>query len=88
MFGQVYAFFVLPLGPQHLRIAIVKEFKMFKLRNKITGYIELSVPDSDPFQFIWLDSIIRTAHIIPPTADNPRYTVQDLTDGDMYLRLR
>jgi len=88
LFGQVYAFFALPLGPQHLHLAIIKEFKMFKLRNKTTGYIELSVPDSDPFQFIWMESIIRAAHIIPPTADNPRHTVQDLIDGDMYLRLR
>jgi len=80
--------FNLPLGVRNLQIAVIREFKTFKLRNKITGHIELSVPDSDPFQFVWLDSVIRIAHIIPPTVDNPRYAVQDLIDGDMYLRLR
>jgi len=88
MFGQVYALFVIPFEDKFLGIAIVKEFKTLKHRNKITGHIELVVPEVDPFQFIWLDSIIRVAHIIPPTADNPRYSVQDLIDGDMYLRLR
>lgn len=87
-FGQVYALFVVPLGPQRLQIAIIKEFDTLKPRNKLTGHIELHVPDSDPFQFIWLDSVIRVVHIVPPTADNPRYAVQDLIDGDMYLRLR
>ena len=80
--------FSIPLGSQQLQIAIIKEFKTIKPRNRITGYIELSALDSDPFQFIWLDSVIRIAHIVPPTADNPRYNVQDLIDGDMYLRLR
>ena len=88
MFGQVHALLVIPLGSQLLQIAIIKEFKTSRVRNKISGYIELSVPDSDPFQFIWLDSVIRIVHIILPTADNSRYTVQDLIDGDMYLRLR
>ena len=61
---------------------------MFKLWNKITGHIELSAPDLDPFQFVWLDSVIHVAHIILPTVDNPRYTMQDLTDSNMYLRLQ
>lgn len=88
LFGQVYALFAVPLGSEQLEIAIVKEFNILRLRNRITGYIELSVPDSNPFQFIWIDSVIRIAQIIPPTTDNPKYSVQDLIDGDMYLRLQ
>lgn len=87
-FGQVYALFTIPLGEQWTEIAVIQEFTTLRSRNKITGYIELKVPDSDPFQFAWLASVIRVAHIILPTADNPRYTVQDLIDNDMYLRLR
>lgn len=88
MFGQVYFLFVLPLGSQQLQIVVVKEFKTLRPQNRITSYIELDVPNLEPFQFIWQDSIIRVTHVMPPTPDNPRYVVQDLFDGDMYLRLR
>ena len=66
-------------------MAIVKPFAQ-KPRNKITGYIELEAKDGY-FKFCFIESIIRTVHILPPTPHNYRFVVQDLTDGDIYLRL-
>ena len=58
-----------------------------KGRNKDTGYIELDGPPEGRFDFYFLESVIRSVHILPPTTNNCRYVVQDLYDGDMYLRL-
>jgi hypothetical protein len=58
-----------------------------KGRNTVTGYIELDGPSDGRFDFYFLDSVIRSVHILPPTDSNSRYVVRDLYDGDMYLRL-
>ena len=84
-FAEVQALFLLhlPRG-QTVELAIASVYTSVG-RNKVTDYIELkrsSTPD-----IVFIDSIVRACHILPPTATNPRYTVQDLLDGDMYLRL-
>ena len=58
-----------------------------KGRNRVTGYIELDGASEGNFDFYFLESVIQAVHILPPTSSNRRYVVQDLYDGDMYLRL-
>lgn len=74
------------LADRVFRIIMARTYKK-RGRNKFTGYIELDGPSSGSFDFYFLESVIRSVHILPPTNSNKRYTVQDLHDGDMYLRL-
>lgn len=74
------------LADRAFRIIIARTYKK-RGRNKITGHIELDGPPDGSFDFYFLDSVIRSIHILPPTNSNTRYVVQDLHDGDMYLRL-
>jgi len=39
------------------------------------------------FDLCFVESVVRVAHILPPTRYTTRSVVQDLYDGDMYLRL-
>ena len=78
--------FSIRLAGQMFRIIVARTYKK-RSRNSITGYIELDGPPNRSFDFYFLDSVIRTVHILPPTSSNSRYVVQDLYDGDMYLRL-
>ena len=68
------------------RIIVARTYKK-RGRNKITGYIELDGPPDGSFDLYFLGSVIRSVHILPPTSSNNRYVVQDLYDGDIYLRL-
>jgi hypothetical protein len=74
------------LSGQTFRIIIGRTYKK-RGRNKVTGYIELDGAPEGSFDFYFLESVIRAVHILPPTNGNRRYVVQDLLDGDMYLRL-
>jgi len=78
--------FSIRIAERTFRLAIAQTYKK-RGRNKITGYIELDGPSEGRFDFYFLESIIRSTHILPPTSTNSRYVVQDLYDGDMYLRL-
>lgn len=78
--------FTISLAEQMFRIIVARTYKK-RGRNGITGYIELEGPPDGSFDFYFLDSVIRSVHILPPTNNNTRYVVQDLYDGDMYLRL-
>jgi len=53
----------------------------------MTGCIELIAPKAGRFDLCFVKSVIRVAHILPPTRYTTRSVVQDLYDGDMYLRL-
>ena len=74
------------LANRPFRIIVGRTYKK-KGRNKVTGYIELEGAPEGSFDFYFLESVIRSIHILPPTTNNHRYVVQDLHDGDMYLRL-
>jgi len=78
--------FSIGLADQVFRIIIARTYKK-RRRNRITGYIELGEPSNGSFDFYFVDSVIRSVHILPPTDGNDSYVVQDLYDGDMYLRL-
>jgi len=78
--------FSLHLVGKTFRILVAQTYKK-RGRNKLTGYIELDSPPDGCFDFYFLESVIHSVHILPPTSTNSRYVVQDLYDGDMYLRL-
>jgi hypothetical protein len=86
IFVEVCAMFSTRVADQTFRIIIGRTYKK-KGRNKVTGYIELDRAPEATFDFYFLESVIRTVHVLPPTKSNHRYVVQDLYDGDMYLRL-
>ena len=85
-FVQVCAMFSICVAEQTFQILVARTYKK-RGRNGTTGYIELDGPPNGSFDFYFLDSVIRSVHILPPTDSNSRYVVQDLYDGDMYLRL-
>ena len=78
--------FSICLAEQTFRIVVARTYKKWG-RNKVTGYIELDGPPDGSFDFYFLESVIRSVHILPPTDSNDRYVVQDLYDGNMYPRL-
>ena len=78
--------FSIDLAGTIFRMVIGRTYKR-RARNKVTGYIELDGAPEGRFDFYFLESVIRAVHILPPTSNNRRYSVQDLYDGDMYLRL-
>ena len=86
VFCQVCAIFMISIENEWYRLAVVRIYEQ-KRRNKITGHIELVAPKDGCFDLCFVDSIIRIAHILPPTRHVTRSIVQDLYDGDMYLRL-
>lgn len=86
IFCQVCAIFLILVAGNWHRLAVVKIYNQ-KRRNKITGHIELVSPKAGCFDLCFVDSVVRVAHILPPTPHNPHSVVQDLYDGDMYLRL-
>lgn len=78
--------FSICVAKRTFRIVVAQTYKK-RGRNKITGYIELDGPPDGSFDLYFLDSVICSVHILPPTSSNNRYVVQDLYDGDIYLRL-
>ena len=85
-FAEVHSLFSVCVDDTTFGVAIVKPFTR-KPRNKTTGYIELEAAKEGNFEFCFIESTIRTVHILPPTPHNPLFVVQDLTDGDVYLHL-
>ena len=68
------------------RLAVVRIYEQ-KRRNKVTGHIELVAAKDGCFNLCFIESVVRIAHILPPTSHTARSVVQDLYDSDMYLRL-
>lgn len=85
-FAEVHSLFSVSADDTTFGIAIIKPFTR-KPQNKIVGYIELEETKEGSFEFCFIESIIQTVHILPPTPHNHWFTVQDLTDGDIYLCL-
>lgn len=86
IFAKMYALFMLRIGDTWYHLGIVRKYRK-KGRNKITGYIELWDAREGEYEIIFIDSIVRYAHILPATSTNKFLVVQDLYDPDMYLRL-
>ena len=85
-FAWVLGLFSISLynGQPH-NLAILQPF-IQKHRNKITGYIELEEVSVDHYEICFVNSIIRAVHIFPPPQNSSRFILQDLVDGDIYLR--
>lgn len=66
-------------------ISFVRTHYRFK-RSKLSRYIELTDRDGH-CEFMLADSLIRHAHVVPPTRTRLQPAVQDLKN-DLYLRLR
>ena len=86
VFCQICALFMISVAHDWHRLAVVRIYEQ-KRRNKVTGHIELVAPKDRVFDLCFVESLVRIAHILPPTDDTARSIVQDLYDGDMYLRL-
>ena len=86
VFCQVCAIFMISIAQEWRRLAVVRTYER-KRRNRMTGCIELIAPKEGHFDLCFVESVIRIAHILPPTRHTTRSVVQDLYDGDMYLRL-
>lgn len=84
-FARVLGLFSLSHHDQTQSLAILRPFTR-RHRNKLTGFIELEEGGQEQYEFCFIDSFIRAVHILPPTSTNKRSTVQDLVDGDAYLR--
>ncbi|KAJ3552152.1 hypothetical protein NM688_g4302 [Phlebia brevispora] len=84
MFAELSAMFTLDVLGTVYKIGIVKFYGHLG-RHLLSDYIQLERLVS--YEFIFLGTIIRAVHILPPTAFYARSIVQDLVDGDMYLRL-
>ena len=84
-FAQVLGLFSVSLHDQTYGLAILRPF-IRRHRNKVTGYIEVSEVSEGRYEFCFTNSIIRAVHILPPTPTNNQFVVQDLVDGDAYLR--
>lgn len=80
---EILSVFSIRLVDRTVEIALVHEFEAMG-RHRMSDYLEIK--KASRFNFIFTDSIVRASHIIPPTWGS-RSTVQDLQDGDMYLRL-
>ena len=85
-FCQVCAIFMISIAHEWYRLAVVRIYEQ-KRRNKITGHIELVAPKDRRFELCFVESVVRIAHILPPTRHTACSIVQDLYDSDMYLRL-
>ena len=86
IFCQVCAVFLISVTDKWYRLAVTRIYEQ-KRRNKVTEYIELVPPKPGYFDLCFVESIIRVVHILPPTSHTPCSVIQDLYDGDMYLRL-
>jgi hypothetical protein len=83
-FAKVYGFFSVRLSSMTHRIALIHRY-CFMGRHPSSEYIELQ--DGHDFDFVHVDTIIRSLHILPPSTYNPHYTIQDLQSPDIHLRL-
>lgn len=87
-FARVLGLFSISLHCQQqpCGIAILQPF-IRKRRSKVTGYIELEEVSVERYELCFVDSIIRAVHILPSSLKGTKFFVQDLVDGDIYLRL-
>lgn len=97
LFAKVHGVFEFRFREELLEILVVRIFRE-KGRHELSGFLE--VEDVNDMDIVLAESIIRPAHILPPmvgrNAGIPRrglavdrvYTIADVVDADMYLRLK
>ena len=73
-FVQVCVMFSICVAERTFWILVAQTYKKWG-RNGTTGYIELDGPPNRSFDFYFLDSVIRSVHILPPTNGNSRYVL-------------
>jgi hypothetical protein len=83
-FVKVYGCFSVRFSTMTYRVALVHRYQ-YMGRHQSSGYIELE--DGVDFDFVFVDTIIRSVHILPPSTYNPHFTIQDLQSPDIHLRL-
>jgi hypothetical protein len=83
-FAKVYGLFSVRLSSAAYRIALIHRYRSMG-RHTSSEYIELT--DNGDFDFIFIDTIIRSVHILPPSTYNHHFTIQDLQSPDIHLRL-
>jgi len=83
-FAKVYGLFSVRLSSATYRIALIHRYR-FMGRHTSSEYIELE--DDGDFDFVFVDTIIRSVHILLPSTYNHRFTIQDLQSPDIHLRL-
>lgn len=87
LFAQILGLFQLRLGTNRYGIALVRIFK-YHGREKLSETIQLE--DVDEIEFVFIESCIRPAHVLPPLYERegpPRFLANDLVDHDMLIRL-
>lgn len=84
-FAQTCGFYTVSVYPHVYHIALVRHYRSIG-HHPSSDYIQLQ--DSKNINFVFVDTILGAAHILPPTTFNSVFTVQDLTCPDMYLRLQ
>jgi hypothetical protein len=83
-FAKVYGCFTVHFSSVTHRVALIHRYQ-FVGRHQSSEYIELQ--DGGDFDFVFIDTIIRSVHILPPSTYNSYFTVQDLQSPDIHLRL-
>jgi hypothetical protein len=84
-FAQVYVFFTIKVASKLNRLALVNVYRTVG-RHMSSNYIQLE--NIEDVKFIFVDTIIRATHILPPSTFQPYYTLQDINAPDIYLRLK
>ena len=83
-FARVLGLFSVSHHNQIHSLAILRPF-VRKYRNKLTGFLQLEEMQ-EQYEFCFINSFIRAVHILPPSHVNKWSILQDLVDGDAYLR--
>jgi hypothetical protein len=83
-FVKVMAYFTVEVSSTTYRVALVHRYRSVG-RHASSEYIRLK--DDGNMDFIFVDTIIRSVQLIPPSTYNPYFTVQDMQSPDIHLRL-
>jgi hypothetical protein len=84
-FASILALFTLHTLTIDLCVALICRYHSVG-RHSSSDYIQLQ--DVNQIDFIFVDSIVRAVHILPPSTYNPFLTVQDISSPDIHLCLQ
>ena len=83
-FAKVYGLFSVRLSSAAYCVALIHHYHSMG-RHTSSEYIELT--DNGDFDFIFIDTIISSVHILTPSTYNHCFTIQDLQNPDIHLCL-